>query len=509
MPLNQIVEGNCLMVLRDWPEESVDLVMTSPPYWGLRNYGESAEADWCDWKGQLGLEPTWQMYVEHIVTVCQELKRVLKRTGSMYLVLGDTFASSGAKGDHKGKEIAYSPPHKAEDYQPKCLMGVPWRVAFALIDDGWVLRERIIWHKGNPMPGSQKDRLTQTCETIFHFVRNTSKTLLWRNELTGKWLSERPKQVYFHVETHKQRDDRPPKEERYAVDEYGTRHLVWKPLWRGFDYYYELDAIREPHKTSTITRISQDLESQHGGPKEEAYVRESVISAGGDFNRPSKILKRMKENILKGKGDVVQVQPEGHGHDKLGSRGPGLRPWAERFHPNGKNPGDVLYSLDGRSLGTNVGEKGKLVGREIQWRPRTRLFRLDGKNPGDVIKWADVPGQAQQGNFGHGGTHGNLFNHPDGKNPGDFWNICTKPFKGAHFAVYPEAVCVNPILSSCPPNTGIVLDPMCGSGTTLVVAKKLGRKFIGIELNPAYVEIARKRLEAVPERLDSFIEEKK
>ena len=163
-----------------------------------------------------------------------------------------------------------------------------------------------------------------------------------------------------------------------------------------------------------------------------------------------------------------------------------------------------------------------------------------------MIKWAVVPGQAQQGNFGHGDTHGNRFNNPDGKNPGDilrvdvyemdkmydprgqrlrtglsykqkwnnlsgknpgdFWNICTKPFKDAHFAVYPEAICVNPILSSCPPN-GVVLDPMCGSGTTLVVAKKLGRNFIGIELNPSYVEMTRKRLEAVPERLDIFLEE--
>jgi len=83
--------------------------------------------------------------------------------------------------------------------------------------------------------------------------------------------------------------------------------------------------------------------------------------------------------------------------------------------------------------------------------------------------------------------------HPLGKNPGDFWNITTQPFKGAHFAVYPEAVCMRPIKSSCPPN-GIVLDPMCGSGTTLAVAKKLGRQYIGIELNPKYIEIAQKRL---------------
>ena len=83
--------------------------------------------------------------------------------------------------------------------------------------------------------------------------------------------------------------------------------------------------------------------------------------------------------------------------------------------------------------------------------------------------------------------------HPKGKNPGDYWSICTMPFKGAHFAVYPEEICVKPILSSCPPK-GIVLDPMCGSGTTLAVAKKLGRGYIGIEINPKYVDITTQRL---------------
>jgi hypothetical protein len=87
----------------------------------------------------------------------------------------------------------------------------------------------------------------------------------------------------------------------------------------------------------------------------------------------------------------------------------------------------------------------------------------------------------------------NHLTHPLGSNPGDFWSINTKPFKGAHFAVYPEEICVKPILSSCPPY-GIVLDPMCGSGTTLAVAKKLSRRYIGIELNPNYVHIAIERL---------------
>ncbi|MCJ7631754.1 site-specific DNA-methyltransferase, partial [Candidatus Bathyarchaeota archaeon] len=91
-----------------------------------------------------------------------------------------------------------------------------------------------------------------------------------------------------------------------------------------------------------------------------------------------------------------------------------------------------------------------------------------------------------------------------GKNPADFWDITTKPFKGAHFAVYPEEVCIRPIKSSCPPD-GIVLDLMCGSGTTLVVAKKLGRRYIGIELNGNYVVIAKKRLTAIPESIQNYI----
>jgi len=86
--------------------------------------------------------------------------------------------------------------------------------------------------------------------------------------------------------------------------------------------------------------------------------------------------------------------------------------------------------------------------------------------------------------------------HPLGKNPSDFWEICTKPFPEAHFAVFPPELCLRPILASCPPE-GIVLDPFCGSGTALVVAKALGRRYIGIDLKPEYVEMSKRRLAKV------------
>jgi len=593
LPVNQVLVGDSVNVMKGFPEESIDMVMFSPPYYGLRNYGEATETVWggeenCShewigermilvhenrnfsrgtqedvrgdkpttyikkyddrkagfcvkcgaWKGQLGLEPSWQMYVAHMGEVCRELKRVLKKTGSMYIVLGDTYAGSHCgKGDKRLKpnkqkaQFLYekpSPQANITDYQPKCLIGIPWRVAFALIDDGWVLRERIVWHKGNAMPGSQKDRLTQTCEMIFHFVKNTGKALLWRNELTSEWLTERPKQVYFHVETRELRDECQPKEERYAVDEFGSRHLVWKPLWRGFDYYYELDAIREAPKS--LRPSGNKARKPSLQPNGKGHVGRCIPWI--PFKNPKHpLLGKNLGNVTseRVKANIEHFVPKGSGghyayggldskegkHDHPSGKNPGdvfqtnkkpyvgndphrMRLKKEQYlaldssrpmdlsHPKGKNPGDVV--LTKHDLAVNR------VGNLSYTDPlHVKAYNIRGKNPGDVIKWANVPGQAQQGNFGHGGTHGNLFNHPDGKNPGDFWSISTKPFKGAHFAVYPEAICVKPILSSCP-HEGIILDPMCESGTTLAIAKKLGRRYIGIEINPKYVSIANERL---------------
>ena len=202
----QVLIGNCAEILKTLPSESVDCVVTSPPYWGLRDYktepqvwgGRSdCEHDWTPegvkrydsrrdhdgkdfgdtrgqepmrsaldteldlgatcpmcgaWRGQLGLEPTPQLYIEHLVSIFDEIKRVLKRTGTCWVNLGDTYGGM-TKTD-------------------KSLAQIPSRFAIAMTDSGWILRNEIIWHKPNCLPSSVKDRFTVDFEKLFFFVKS-------------------------------------------------------------------------------------------------------------------------------------------------------------------------------------------------------------------------------------------------------------------------------------------------------------------------------------------------
>ena len=235
-----LICGNALNI--PLASESVQTVVTSPPYWGLRDYGKSAVSVWggdvhCQhvwttfkrtglsggtasnkvhvkgkgnfqivdeseqavckkcgaWRGQLGLEPTPEMYTEHLVEVFREVRRVLKSDGTLWLNLGDSYAGSwGNYGAREGKQrsriaerwhrSAYEdarrgwdglpPTARAPGLKPKDLVGIPWRVAFALQADGWYLRQDIIWAKPNPMPESVKDRCTKAHEYIFLLAKS-------------------------------------------------------------------------------------------------------------------------------------------------------------------------------------------------------------------------------------------------------------------------------------------------------------------------------------------------
>jgi DNA modification methylase len=164
-----ILHGDCIESLKSLEDQSINTCVTSPPYWGLRNYNDESK--------QLGMEDTPEEFVENLVNVFREVKRVLRDDGTVWLNLGDSYSSGGRttttnqslRGD---KEYGVTRPKPSKGIKPKDLIGIPWRVAFALQADGWYLRQDIIWHKPNPMPESVRDRCTKSHEYIFLLSKN-------------------------------------------------------------------------------------------------------------------------------------------------------------------------------------------------------------------------------------------------------------------------------------------------------------------------------------------------
>lgn len=162
-----IMEGDALHALRLLPSSSVQCVVTSPPYWGLRDYGID---------GQIGLEGTLPQFINHLVTIFNEIKRVLRDDGILWVNIGDGY-TSGNRGyratDKKNPARAMANrPDTPEGMKPKDLQGIPWRLAFALQDDGWYLRSDIVWNKPNAMPESVKDRPTRAHEYLFMLTKS-------------------------------------------------------------------------------------------------------------------------------------------------------------------------------------------------------------------------------------------------------------------------------------------------------------------------------------------------
>lgn len=180
----QIHTGDCREVLRGMADGSVQTCVTSPPYFGLRDYGVD---------GQIGLEPTVDAFVEELVSVFREVRRVLADDGTLWLNLGDSYAAArggthqpaetlaggkngytdGGERVNRSRHDGYNPTRNAAaiGLKHKDLIGIPWRVAFALQADGWYLRQDIVWHKPNPMPESVRDRCTKSHEYIFLFSK--------------------------------------------------------------------------------------------------------------------------------------------------------------------------------------------------------------------------------------------------------------------------------------------------------------------------------------------------
>jgi DNA modification methylase len=370
MELNKIYQGDAIDVLKTFPDESVDCAITSPPYWGLRDYGVL---------DQLGLEKTPEEYVAKMIEVFREVKRVLKKNGNFWLNLGDTYSAarwSSGKGQpmNKNRDIhraGKETENRQSNLPDKNLVGIPWRVAFALQADGWFLRQDIIWSKPNPMPESVRDRCTKSHEYVFLLTKTPN-------------------------------------------------------------YYFDNEAIKEPsiypednRKSRVNTETAKDF--QRKGNKLDA----------GSQTYPF----RNKRSVW-----TITTKPFKDAHFAT-------------------FPQDLILPM----IKAGTSEKGVCPKCGKAWERiverkrlnRTQLSKNDSRYRPNKYKGAyeDINGKGDAG-YTETNTLG--------------WQ--------------PTCEC------NKEPIPAIVLDPFMGSGTTAVVARKLGRKYLGIELNPAYVKMAERRL---------------
>lgn len=377
----EIITGDALEVLKTLPDEHIQCCVTSPPYFGLRDYGVP---------GQLGLEQTPEEYVNRLVEVFREVRRVLRDDGVLWLNLGDSYAGSTMSGGGGSRSTLDSTHHRQRTdseiwkqykrntplLKPKDLVGIPWMAAFALRADGWYLRSDIIWHKPNAMPESVKDRPTKAHEYIF-LLSKSGTTQFWTHPRKRVARTKpKPDYVYIHKETGLTVNYQPVSDRLLKK--------LWRRLnlWQGHDYYYNSDSIKEPAKEWT--------------------------GQAATFKRDS------------GKATELEV------------------------------PGQAKVS-----------------------------HRPDRKQ--------DAVGNRRYTGFNDRYKQGPV------RNKRTVWSIPTKPFPGAHFAVFPPALIDPCILAGSKPGD-IILDPFAGASTTGLVALKHGRRFLGIELNPEYVEMSHRRI---------------
>jgi DNA modification methylase len=220
-----IIYGDCREKLKELDSESVQMCVTSPPYWGLRDYGHD---------DQLGLEKTPEEYTANMVEVFRQVKRVLRDDGTLWLNLGDSYAGNNSRASDGGR-AGYGTKREgvfnnlSGNLKSKDLIGIPWRVAFALQADGWYLRQDIIWHKPNPMPESVTDRCTKSHEYIF-LLSKSEKYFFDSDQIKEKAVGERwggNKPMDTNNSKDQDNQFKGLSRERDMVSEFRNKRSVW------------------------------------------------------------------------------------------------------------------------------------------------------------------------------------------------------------------------------------------------------------------------------------------
>jgi DNA modification methylase len=380
----KVIVGDCLEVLRGMESGSVQCCVTSPPYWGLRDYGV---------EGQLGLEPTPDEFVQNMVDVFAEVHRVLRDDGTLWINIGDSYMApppgnknpldvastlSNSRENLERRRSEYRAKGKVDGLKMKDLVGIPWRLALALQADGWYLRSDIIWAKPNPMPESCRDRPTKSHEYVF-------------------LLSKKPK------------------------------------------YFFDQEAVREPD----------------GG----------VPAGGGIYGRQG---GAGSYHARAGGGGSKEPWQPGGGRNVRSVWNITVKPFLEAHFAV------MPYELAERCLLAGSSEHGNCASCGAPYMRMTE--RIDQGFDGS--KYGERAVQATGGAIS-GGTERSTLGSSGGKQVGK------KVTTGWERSCECESEDIE---------RSLILDPFCGAATVGVAALRNGRRFIGIELNPEYAEISRKRM---------------
>ena len=560
----EIIIGDCREELAKLPAESVHCCVTSPPYFGLRDYGVD---------GQIGLEDSLETYIETMVAVFREVQRVLRKDGTVWLNLGDSYAGSTNTGGTKSiqgsvKRMGAMNGHKRGLYglKAKDLMMVPARVALALQADGWLLRSEIVWSKPNPMPESVTDRPTSAHEKVYLFSK-----CAWRGIENRLNLSE-PDAVWLaamidaegSVCINRKREGKRQKNPTYAarICCYNTHRPIIERI-------VDLTGVGScKARNDCPGRVVYQW--QVAGPKTIPVL---------DAIEPYLMAKRQQAWLAL----ELQTMPKTHGNRSGFGNG-----------SNPKSSATIAREEDIYSGCSSLNKTGETSVEIRQWkrgqlRPQPYYFdaeavRQPAKRPNWSYETATTPGnnnrndggctQRKDKQRGHSRRHAGFNDRWDqmsrdeqqslGPNLRNVWNIATAPFPEAHFATFPPAL-VEPCIKAgtsekgccaecgapwvrevkktggttgkswhdhvdderrgmrtdkrcasegwesgdykiqtlgwspscacgvdCIPAT--VLDPFAGAGTTGLVADRLGRNAVLIELNPDYIDMARERI---------------
>lgn len=449
-------------VFEPWPfeDESIQAIITSPPYYALRKYsildtiiGGDAKCEhefeikpmqlrdksrgpgpnsilskksvmdsyestrgisngFCihcgAWKGQYGLERSYLDYISHTRLWAKEAWRVLRDDGIFFLNLADSYHGSG-KSDgcsHTGKlgmpveQMPKGSDFKGNYYKDKCRYMIPERVAIGLIEDGWLLRNHIIWAASNKMPESVKDRFAKKHESIFMFTKSSR-------------------------------------------------------------YYFNLDAVREPHAQVSIERLQRAVSNSN------KWVN------GADGQAPHGLSQPRPNNVYKARGKVYASQMEYR-----------KELWEERGV-------DSSYQFSKEKRQTKI-EKDEA---EMYGSPRARNHRATRKINDDH----DYKSRGPERHVNEKGKNpSDVWMPPPDDSESELWTIPTQPSSEKHYAMWPQSLCRRMILSSTKAGD-TVLDPFAGSGTTLRVADELNRIGLGIDLG--YSDIQKRRLTEIQKSL--------